>query len=91
MADTTTARGNRFLEFVVLVTAVAVLAFSVLELHLGPTQAFAGEATIKRAVVVAANCIVDISVTYYRDDGPAVPDDLAEKVAQVSLERIDAA
>ncbi|BBX37588.1 MULTISPECIES: sensor domain-containing protein [Mycolicibacterium] len=75
------------------------LAYRVSAVHTEPAQlsaevvfsTFAGEATIKRAVVVAANCIVDISVTYYRDDGPAVPDDLAEKVAQVSLERIDAA
>lgn len=49
------------------------------------------EATIKRAVRVEANCIVDVSVTYYRSDGPAAPDDLAEKVAQLALQRIAAA
>lgn len=43
MPDATTDRGNRFLEFFVLVTAVAVLAFAVLELHVGPAQAFADE------------------------------------------------
>lgn len=39
----------------------------------------AGDATIKREVVVGANCIVDVSVTYYRDDGPAVSEELAER------------
>lgn len=51
----------------------------------------AGDATIKREVVVGANCIVDVSVTYYRDDGPAVSEELAEKVAQLTLRRIAAA
>ncbi|MGA9376637.1 MAG: sensor domain-containing protein [Mycobacterium sp.] len=75
------------------------LAYRVSAVHTEPAQlsadvvftTFAGEATIKRAVVVAANCIVDVSVTYYRDDGPAVPNDLAEKVAQLALQRIEAA
>lgn len=55
------------------------------------SSTLAGDATIKRALVVAANCIVDVSVTYYRDDGHAVPSDLAENVAQLALQRIEAA
>jgi hypothetical protein len=75
------------------------LAYRVSAVHPEPEQlsadvvftTFAGEATIKRAVVVAANCIVEVSVTYYRDDGPAAPADLADNVAQLALERIAAA
>lgn len=75
------------------------LAYRVTAVHTEPAQlsadvvftTFAGEATIKRAVVVAANCIVDVSVTYYRDDGPAASEDLATQVAQLALQRIAAA
>lgn len=75
------------------------LAYRVIAVHTEPARlsadvvftTFAGDATIKLAVVVGANCIVDVSVTYYRDDGPAVSEELAEKVAQLTLRRIAAA
>lgn len=76
------------------------LAYRIDDVRTAPTQldaevAFiadsATKATILRALTVAANCIVDVSVTVYRHDGAAVPDDLADNVAALMVDRITGA
>lgn len=73
------------------------MAYRVDEVHSAATQlsaevvfitGTAGEATIRRTLTVDANCIVDVSVTVYGNDEAAVSDDVAEKVAQLMVDRI---